>query len=228
MFNFFANIFGYLLNALYNVVNNYGVAIIIFTIVLKLAMLPISIKQQKTMKKSAKLQLKIKEIQEKYSNDQVRQSQEMMDLYKKENMSPFSGCLSSIIQFIIILSVFYLVSMPLTYMKHVDKLVLDAYETEIKNENPDETIRYREIAIIKEKGKIDEKVNLNMEFLGLDLSDIPSQDYTNWKVYVIPGLYVITSIISTKLTMSMNKKSRKKMKKKKTNQKTKNKMLWKK
>ena len=210
MFNFFANIFGYLLNALYNVVNNYGVAIIIFTIVLKLAMLPISIKQQKTMKKSAKLQLKIKEIQEKYSNDQVRQSQEMMDLYKKENMSPFSGCLSSIIQFIIILSVFYLVSMPLTYMKHVDKLVLDSYETEIKNENPDETIRYREIAIIKEKGKIDEKVNLNMEFLGLDLSDIPSQDYTNWKVYVIPGLYVITSIISTKLTMSMNKKSKEK------------------
>lgn len=208
MFEFFANIFGYLLNALYNVVNNYGIAIIIFTIILKLVMLPMSIKQQKTLKKNAKMQQKVKEIQEKYSNDQVRQSQELMDLYKKENMSPFSGCLSSIIQFIIILSVFYLVSMPLTYMKHVDKQVLDSYEAEIKEDNPNEAIRYREIAIIKEKGKIDEKVNLNMNFLGLDLSDVPTQDYEDWKVFIIPGLYVMTSIFSTKLITKMNKKSK--------------------
>ena len=90
MFSFFASLFGYILNAIYGVVNNYGIAIIIFTVILKTVMLPISIKQQKTMKKSAKIQVKAKEIQEKYSNDQVRQSQELMDLYKKENMSPFS------------------------------------------------------------------------------------------------------------------------------------------
>ena len=118
--DFLANIFGYLLNFIYQIVNNYGIAMIIFTIILKLIMLPISIKQQKTLKKSAKMQVKVKEIQEKYSNDQVRQSQELMDLYKRENMSPFSGCLSSIIQLIIVLSMFYLVSRPLTYMKHID------------------------------------------------------------------------------------------------------------
>lgn len=207
MFNFFANIFGYLLNAIYGFVNNYGIAIIIFTIILKLIMLPISIKQQKTMKKSAKLQIKVKEIQEKYSNDQVRQSQEMMDLYKKENMSPFSGCLSSIIQFIIILSVFYLVSKPLTYMKHVDPTLLDNYATEIAESSQD-AMRYREISIIKEKGSTDERVNLNMDFLGLDLSDVPTQNYKDWRVYVIPGLYVITSIFSTSLTMNATKKSK--------------------
>ena len=207
MFDFFANIFGYLLNSIYSLVNNYGIAIIIFTVILKLVMLPISIKQQKTMKKSAKLQIKVKEIQEKYSNDQVRQSQEMMDLYKKENMSPFSGCLSSIIQFIIILSVFYLVSKPLTYMKHVEPAILDNYANEIAASSQD-AMRYREIAIIKEKGTVDENVNLNMNFLGLDLSDVPTQNYKDWKVYVIPALYVITSIISTSLTMNTNKKSK--------------------
>lgn len=228
MFDFFANIFGYMLEAIYNVVNNYGIAIIIFTIIVKLVMLPISIKQQKTMKKSAKMQVKIKEIQEKYSNDQVRQSQEMMDLYKKENMSPFSGCLSSIVQFILILSVFYLVSKPLTYMKHIDSTVLDNYATQITEETG-ETLRYREIAIIKEKGSVDENVYLNMNFLGLDLSDIPSQNYTNWKVYVIPGLYVLTSIFSMRLTTSMNKKSKKKKRKKtKIRKKIKSKMQWKK
>lgn len=207
MFNFFANLFGYMLNAIYNVVNNYGVAIIIFTVIIKLLMLPISIKQQKTLKKNAKMQVKIKEIQEKYSNDQVRQSQEMMDLYKKEKMSPFSGCLSSIVQFILILSVFYLVSRPLTYMKHIDTDLLDSYATEI-TEQTGETLRYREISIIKEKGQVDEKVNLNMNFLGLDLSDVPTQNYTNWKVYVIPLLYVLTSVLSTRITMSLNKKSK--------------------
>ncbi len=208
MFNFLANIFGYILNVIYNVVNNYGAAIIIFTIILKLAMLPISIKQQKTLKKSAKLQVKAKEIQEKYSNDQVRQSQEMMDLYKKENMSPFSGCLTSIVQIIIVISVFYLVSKPLTYMKHVDQELLNSYSTEI-SDSSGELLRYPEISIIKEKGYLDEKVNLNMNFLGLDLSDVPTQNYKDPRVYIIPGLYVITSIISTKLTTSLNKKSKK-------------------
>ena len=204
MFKFFANVFGYLLNAIYGVVNNYGIAIIIFTLIVKGIMLPISIKQQKTMKKTAKIQKAAKEIQEKYSNDQVRQSQELMDLYKKENMSPFSGCLSSIFQIVLILSVFYLVSSPLTYMKKVDSEIISNYSKQIEEEKGEKSA-YEEIAIIREKGKTDETVNLNMEFLGLDLSDIPSQNYTDWKVYVIPVLYVFTSLVSMKLTNTMNK-----------------------
>lgn len=204
MFKFFANLFGYLLNGIYGIVNNYGIAIIIFTLIVKGLMLPISIKQQKTMKKTAKIQKESKEIQEKYKNDQVRQSQELMDLYKRENMSPFSGCLSSILQIVLILSVFYLVSSPLTYMKKVDSQTISTYREEIQEERG-ETVNYPEIAIIREKGKIDEKVNLNMEFLGLDLSDIPSQNYEDWTVYVIPVLYVMTSLISMRLTKNMTK-----------------------
>ena len=98
MFQFFANIFGYLLEILYNLVNNYGIAIILFTVIIKLILLPLSIKQQRTMKKSAKMQEKLKVIQFKYKNDPEKMNQEMMELYKSENMSPFSGCLTSIIQ----------------------------------------------------------------------------------------------------------------------------------
>ena len=104
MISFFANIFGYILNFLYQFINNYGVAIILFSIVLKIIMLPISIKQQKTMKKSAKLQLKIREIQDKYKNNPEKLNQETIALYKKEGMSPFSGCLSSFIIFSILFS----------------------------------------------------------------------------------------------------------------------------
>ena len=191
MFDFFANIFGYVLNFIYNFVGNYGWAIIIFTVLLKLLMLPMSIKQQKTMKKTAKIQAEVKVLQDKYQNDPVRLNQEMMDLYKEENMSPFSGCLSSILQMIVIISIFFLVSRPLTFMLHVDSEVISNYATEIQ-ENSTERTNYEEIAIIREKGEEDEKVRINMDFLGLDLSSVPSQNFSDWKVFVITVLYVLT------------------------------------
>ncbi len=202
MFDFFANIFGYILNFIYNFVGNYGLALIIFTVLLKLAMLPMSIKQQKTMKKNTKIQAEVKVLQDKYQNDPVRLNQEMMDLYKSENMSPFSGCLGSILQLIIILSIFFLVSRPLTFMLHVDSEVVNGYIKEIQ-ENSEQKASYQEIAVIREKGAEDERVRINMDFLGLDLSQVPSQNYSDWRVFIIPGLYVITSIASMKLTTNI-------------------------
>ena len=69
MFQFFANIFGYVLNFINNFVGNYGLAIILFTVLIKIIMLPLSIKQQRTMKKNTKLQEQIKVLQFKYKND---------------------------------------------------------------------------------------------------------------------------------------------------------------
>lgn len=208
MFKFFANIFGYVLNFIYGIVNNYGIAIILFTILLKLIMLPISIKQQKTMKKSAKIQGQVKEIQDKYKNDPTRMNQEVMDLYKKENMSPFSGCLSSILQIILVISMFYLVSRPLTYMKHVEPELINQYTQELQE--TEGNANYQEIGIIRTKSEEDERVNINMEFLGLNLSSVPSQNYKDWKVFIIPILYVGTSFLSTKITANMNKQKKKK------------------
>lgn len=213
MLKFLANLLGYLLNSIYGIVNNYGIAIIIFTIIFKIVMLPISVKQQKSMKKNSDMQKKVLEIQTKYSNDQVRQSQELMDLYKKEHYNPFSGCLTSIVQMIIVLSMFYLVSQPLTYMKHIEPEKIDSYVSQITEETGTAP-RYREIAVIKAMGEKDENVRINMKFLGLDLSDIPSENYTNWKVYIIPVLYVFTSFISTKLISLVNKDEKKEEKKK--------------
>lgn len=203
MFKFVAATFGYILNFIYNLVNNYGFAIIIFTILLKLVMLPISIKQQKTLKKTKKVQAQVKEIQDKYSNDSLRMNQELVDLYKRENMSPFSGCLTSIIQFVVILSIFYLVSSPLTYMKHMDSTKIAEYSKEILEQNENQRVNYVEIAIIKAKAAEDEDVKINMDFFGLDLSDVPTQDYSDPKVFIIPVLYVITSFVSMKINKSM-------------------------
>ena len=199
MFQFFANIFGYVLNFIYEFVNNYGLAMIIFTIVIKLVMLPLSIKQQKTLKKNMKLQEKMKVIQFKYKNDPEKLNKEMMKLYKDENMSPFSGCLSAILQIILLFSMFYMVRSPLTYMKKVDTDTLNSYAEQLQQDGKSVSAAYPEIDIIREydylqeKNKDDEKIkelSLNMNFLGLDLSKIPQQNLTDWTVYIIPILYI--------------------------------------
>lgn len=201
MFAFIANIFGYLLNFLYNILNNYGWAIIIFSILIKLLLLPLTIKQQKTMEKTNKLQEEMKSLQFKYKNDPEKLNKEMMDMYKRENMSPFSGCLSSIVQLILILAVFYLVRSPLTYMKKVDVNIINDYTSKLEQKTS-----YPEVQIIKEFGNEDETVYLNMNFLGLDLSSVPTNNLKDFKTLIIPFLYVISSIISMKLTLNMQQK----------------------
>jgi len=210
---FFANLFGYLLNFIYNLIGNYGWAIIVFSIIIKLVMLPLSIKQQKTLKKNNKLQAKMKEIQFKYKNDPERLNQATMQLYKEENVSPFSGCFSAIIQLVLLISIFYLVRSPLTYMKKVDTEIVDKYYSIMQEEKLSTGSGYPEIEIIREidalKNIENEKINkeelkqfeTNMEFLGLDLSQVPSQNRSDWKVFIIPILYVLVSFASMKISL---------------------------
>ncbi len=218
MFQFFANIFGYLLNFINNFVGNYGLAIILFTVLIKIIMLPLSIKQQRTMKKSTELNEKIKVLQFKYKNDPEKLNREMMDLYKKENMSPFSGCLSTIAQFILLISIFYMVRCPLTYMEKINNDQINTYVQQLKdggitvNQAYSEIDIIRELDYLKEKMPEDEglnKINLNMNFCGLDLSKIPQQNLNDWTVYIIPALYIISTFISMKITTAMQKKSKK-------------------
>lgn len=232
---FLSEIFGYILNFFYELTSNYGIAIIIFSVLLRLILIPITIKQQTTMKKSAKMQEKMKEIQTKYKNNPEKLNQETIELYKTEKMSPFSGCFSAILQLLIILSVFWMVSQPLTYMKKVDKQVIADYKTKITEENEGQKGAYPEIQIISkieseyqeiskelENENIEnreeletkkenlEKMRINMEFLGLDLSKVPTQNLGDFRVYVIPVLYVLTSFISIKITTMAQKKVNKK------------------
>jgi len=201
MFDFIANIFGYLLNFLYTLLNNYGLAIIIFSILVKLLLLPLTIKQQKTMEKTTKMQDELKSLQFKYKNDPEKLNKEMMDMYKRENMSPFSGCLSSIVQIVLILAVFYLVRSPLTYMKKVDTNIIEEYTNKLETQT-----QYPEVQVIKEFGRENQELYVNMDFLGLDLSSVPSSDLSDFRTLIIPFLYVVSSIISMKLTMNMQNK----------------------
>ena len=215
MFQFFANMFGYLLQWMYNLVNNYGLAIILFTVTIKIILIPLSIKQQKSMKKSAELQEKMKVIQFKYKNDQEKMNQEVMNLYKTEKMSPFSGCLTALIQMLLLLSIFYLVRSPITFMEKLPQENVNNYINQLKEGEKPVSNVYPEIDLIREYNYLKEinpedenvdKLNLQMNFLGLDLSKIPQQNMGDYTVYIIPVLYILSSFISIRLTTTRQAK----------------------
>ena len=112
----FAQVFGYLLGLIYGIVNDYGVAIIIFTLFTKLLLMPFTIKQMKSSKAMAAIQPKMKEIQEKYKDNKEKQNQMLVELYKEHKYNPMSGCLPLLIQFPIIIGLFTALREPGTYV----------------------------------------------------------------------------------------------------------------
>ena len=95
IFSFFGSILGYLLWFLYNIFHNYGVAIIFFTIIVKLVLFPFSIKSQRSMASQTKLSAKQKELQAKYGNNKQKYNEELMKLYEKEGVNPSSSSATS-------------------------------------------------------------------------------------------------------------------------------------
>ncbi len=109
-------VLGWILKLCSMLTGNYGVAIIIFTILIKAALLPLTVKQQKSMMKTQKLQPLLMELQEKYKNDKDKLSQETMKLYQKYQVNPMSGCLPMLIQLPIIMMLYFVVRNPVIYI----------------------------------------------------------------------------------------------------------------
>jgi len=99
--------FSWLLHGIYGVVPNYGLAIILLTVLVRVVTAPLTAKQMRSMKRMGELQPKVKELQEKYKDDRQRQSQEMMKLYRETGVNPLGGCLPLLLQFPVFIGLYY-------------------------------------------------------------------------------------------------------------------------
>ena len=106
----------YLLTLLYNLVGNYGIAIIILTVIIKAALYPVYAKSMKSTMKMGKLQPKMQELQQKYGKDREVYQQKVSELYKQEGASMYGGCLPMIVQMIVIMGLFALLRTPMKYL----------------------------------------------------------------------------------------------------------------
>ena len=228
IFNVIGSLFGYILYGLFYVFQNFGVAIIFFTILTRALMFPSSVKQQKSMAANSRMQAKQRELKEKYGNNKQKYNEEVQKLYAKEGVSPMGGCLPSLIPMFVMLGIYYSVVRPLSNVIHIagDKLTkLVSFVNGIPGVNVSSTNIYHEMdilrvfnnpqsyALLEQKGisniltqnEIHQIKDLSggFKFLGLDLLDIPAQNGFWSVIIIIPALVLITSIGSQLLTMKM-------------------------
>ena len=184
--------FGYLIAWLYQLTTNYGLALIIFAVLVKLILLPATAKAKKSTMKMSRLTPRIQALQKKYANDQQKQNEAVQALYKEEGVSMGSGCLWSFVPLLILLPLYAVVRQPITYMLHETAETAALIVSTIKeaaagafssNEFYDQMVAAPLIPQFAEElksivGNPATLEGINFNFLNIDLGTVP-----NWKVW---------------------------------------------
>ncbi len=226
MFDFIAYPLGQFLYFIYNTLafHNYGLAILIFTVIIRLLLLPLTFKQYRSTAKMQLIQPKIQEIQKRYKNDKEKLNQEMMRVYQENKVNPAGGCLPLIIQMPILFSLYYDIVSPLKYMLGKTKEQIQSLVDIVSKALGVDALQLgfqKEISVIEYfnqfPGKLSGLENLlrqeeliNMNFLGLNLGKTPTIDTAKLfgaesaiylPLLLIPLLAVVFTYISAKLSM---------------------------
>lgn len=204
-------VLGPVLRFIYNVVDNYGLSIIIFSIVIKLLTFPLSVKQHKSTLAMRKLQPELEKIQKKYANDKEKLQKEQMDLYTKYNINPMAGCLPLLIQMPVLFALYRVIMMPLTYIAGLsDGVVNKIAETLGVEAAMNSQIQIAEMLNNPEKLALVKDVipdfsGIDFNFLGLNLADTPTFSLSGISVlWIIPVLAGVTAYLSMIVTNKTN------------------------
>jgi len=213
---------GQFLYFVYNTIafKNYGMAVIVFTIIIKLVLLPLTIKQYRSTSKMQEIQPLIQDIQRRYKNDKEKMNQELMKVYQEHKYNPASGCLPMLIQLPVILSLYWVINQPLKFLLRKSAEQIAALEEYVVNAIGETARTYiSEIQIvnyfndhISELSNVSELLQpselINFNFLGINLGLIPTIDTSRLfgseavvylPLLLIPILAVVTTYFSTKL-----------------------------
>ena len=221
--------FAALMRLFYNLTGSYGVAIILFTLVIKLILLPFQMKSKKSMVRMSRMSGKIEEIRKKYANNQAKMNEEMQRFYMEEGISPMSGCLWSFIPFPILLALYYIIREPIVYFmnfggREAGLAVVEAAKELIQGAGIELTTNaaYEQIEIaniINSQfpdfiAQHEGWVNVNYHFLNIDLTAQPSSAFgqlssgVSWTLIgliLIPIISGALSFLLSKISMSQNK-----------------------
>ncbi|MDO5549083.1 MAG: YidC/Oxa1 family membrane protein insertase [Eubacteriales bacterium] len=203
---------GLILMGLYSLIQNYGLAVIAFTIIIKLILLPFMYHQKKNMKKMSKVQGEAQIIQKRYAKNQAKAQEEIQKLYERENVNPMSGCLLSFITLPIMMALYYAVRKPMTYMMGLEDDVISkiadaigfAYDPSSVNGQIElaKAVNDGWDAVSSFAGK--GLVNIDFNFFGLDLSAVPHWNQLN-ALWLIPVISGVTALISSLVMQRMQK-----------------------
>ena len=221
--------FGWLMLQLYNWTGNYGVAVILFALVVKLIMLPFQLKGKKSMMRTTRMNPRLKELEKKYGNDRQRYQQELNKLYKEEGINPMSGCFWTLLPFPILIALYRAIRFPLTTMMGLAQELLEeggaifqklaelGWSTELLSKRQQLYAQIFQSQFITEhfdafSGISEKLVALKYNFLGINLADVPNVAFWNWEefnwaavgLFLIPIVSAALSWFSMKVTNAAN------------------------
>lgn len=215
MINFISSVLGSVIRVIYNLVGqNYLISLLIFTVLTKLLLFPLMLKQLKSTEGIQRIAPEDKKLREKYKDDPQKLNQEIAKLYADNKISPMAGCLLPIIQIPIIIAMFYVVKQPLTYIAQMDQATMNTYTAQYLNVEQDQVTdkiaKQYEINIAKEYELMDLSITSKIS-LGDTPKDAFSKDETKkvskWTL-VIPVLSLLFSYLSNFITTWLNKKNK--------------------
>ena len=227
--------FAALVRVFYNLTESYGLAIILFTLVLKLILLPLQMKSKRSMLRMSRMSGKLQEIQKKYANNTAKMNEEVQKLYTEEGINPMTGCLWSFLPLPILIALYSIIRQPITHFMMLSTDVLEeiiAHVTEagidmstivqmkdgfvLTKDGLTQLTTYGQINLVKaitsqmpDYGEsINGWINVNYDFLGLDLAANPANAFTGslvgWAavgLILIPILAGLSQFVLTKVTM---------------------------
>ena len=220
--------FGWLLGQLYQLTNNYGVAMILFAVLVQLILLPMNAKAKKGTMKMSRLAPLQQEIQRRYANDPQRQNQALQELYQKEGVSMGSGCLWSFIPLLILFPLFTVIRQPITYILMEPVEVANQIVSVIKTADPSlfGNTYYEQVVAAQAIPRFTEELkaaipNINPEtlkginfiFLGVDLGSVPQfnilsstwvWDWAHVGAFLIPVVSAASQVLQMWISQKTN------------------------
>lgn len=230
--------FAWLLLFFYNLFSSYGIALILFAVVVKLILFPVTLKQKKSMIQTTMLSGKMQQLQKQYGKDRERYNLELQKLYEKEHVNPMGGCLWSLVPIILLMALYSIIRHPLVYFmgmsaEQIQMLAtqLNWSEVAVSNGWVTEAVMERaeglfqdgaynqlyllsmvtkeNLASLQSAVGADGLFVLNFQFLGIDLSKIPSWRFwvdglNSIGLFILPIVSVVVSFLSMKVSMATN------------------------
>ena len=201
--------FAFILRWIYDWCKSFGWAIILFTLLTRLVLLPLNIRSKVGMAQMQTLQPKMKELEKRYKNDQQKYQEEVAKLYKKEGVSPMSGCLPTLLTLPIMFALYWPISQPLKYLMRLTAAQITAVREELTLIGAVTTDlgRASEMTLVQAinenfeavRGISDNIFQINLEFLGMNLGAVPSIREINL-IFFLPIISAVTSFLLSRLT----------------------------
>ena len=237
MFDFLAKPFGVMMEFIYNnmAFGSYAIAIVIFTIIIKILLMPLQIKQQRSAIKQQEMAPELKELQRTYGNDRAKMAEEQQKLYAKYNVSMTAGCLPMVIQLPLIMVLYQIIRMPLTYIAGLTNEAITNIATALQTVAPkvlnngavdqllvNKTLMDDESLLSLVSKWIDKSKIINMDFFGIfNLGDTPSILFDGsvanrwalyWPLLLIPLLSFGSAVLLQYISTSKQREEKKKQK----------------